>query len=245
MTDIFQALAAPFHPDKVSWRVGSTTQDKTKGMALAYIDARDVMERLDAVVGPANWQDRFEFHGPRTVCYLSIRVDGEWVTKADGAGDSDVESEKGAISDAGKRAAVKWGIGRYLYDVPSPWVEIEAAGRSFRIKQNQYPILRKALAEAAGSTQPAPQAAPPRQQTKQQPAGDVDKRLIASGDNPDDYGRSVLALIEGAPDDDLIVRIGRANHNGISRLAKDRPQMHRDIMAAITRAETNLRGQAA
>lgn len=137
MTDTLTALAAPFDPEIISWRVGSTTGDKSKGMALGYIDARDVMERLDTVIGAANWQDRYEFHGKRTVCYLSIRVDGEWITKADGAGDSDVESEKGAISDALKRAAVKWGIGRYLYDLNSPWVEIEGAGKSYRIKASE------------------------------------------------------------------------------------------------------------
>lgn len=141
MTDMLAQLAAPFDPEIISWRVGSTTGDKTKGMALGYIDARDVMERLDTVIGAANWQDRYEFHGKRTVCYLSIRVDGEWITKADGAGDSDVESEKGAISDALKRAAVKWGIGRYLYDLNSPWVEIERAGNSYRIKASERPKL--------------------------------------------------------------------------------------------------------
>lgn len=140
-----QALAAPFDPARISWRVGSTTGDKKKGMALAYCDARDIMDRLDAVCGPANWQDRYEFHGSRTVCYLSVRIGDEWITKADGAGDSDVEAEKGAISDALKRAAVKWGIGRYLYDLDSPWVEIEAAGRSFRIKPSEVPKLIRAL----------------------------------------------------------------------------------------------------
>lgn len=136
MTD-FAALAAPFPPDRVSWRVGSSNKKKvqretgnnsakaTKGMALAFINSRDVQERLDDVCGPGNWQDRYEFHGPRTICYLSIRIDGEWVTKADGAGDSDVEAAKGSISDALKRAAVKWGIGRYLYALPSPWVDLD------------------------------------------------------------------------------------------------------------------------
>jgi hypothetical protein len=83
------------------------------------------MDRLDAVLGAENWQDRYEFHGVRTICYLSIRIEDEWITKGDGAGDSDVEAEKGAISDALKRAAVKWGIGRYLYDLSSPWVPCE------------------------------------------------------------------------------------------------------------------------
>jgi len=121
----FEQLAAEFPRGAISWRAQTVTKDGTKAMALAYIDARDVMDRLDAVCGPENWQDRYEFHGARTVCYLSIRVDGEWITKADGAGDSDVEAEKGAISDALKRSAVKWGIGRYLYHLESPWVPCE------------------------------------------------------------------------------------------------------------------------
>jgi hypothetical protein len=119
-------LAAEFPRNAISWRAQSLTKDGTKAMALAYIDARDVMQRLDEVCGPANWQDRYEFHGTRTVCYLSVRVDGEWITKADGAGDSDVEAEKGAISDSLKRAAVKWGIGRYLYALDAPWVPCES-----------------------------------------------------------------------------------------------------------------------
>lgn len=120
-------LFAEFPREAVSWRAQSLTKTGDKAMALAYIDARDVMDRLDQICGAADWQDRYEFHGARTICYLSIRVDGEWITKADGAGDSDVEAEKGAISDALKRAAVKWGIGRYLYDLDAPWVPCESA----------------------------------------------------------------------------------------------------------------------
>lgn len=126
---MIDALSAEFPRDAISWRSQSLNKDGTSAMALAYIDARDVMDRLDGVCGPANWQDRYEFHGARTVCYLSIRLDGEWITKADGAGDSDVEAEKGAISDALKRAAVKWGIGRYLYALPAPWVPCESYDR--------------------------------------------------------------------------------------------------------------------
>jgi hypothetical protein len=146
MTDIFEALAAPFPPEAVSWRIGRMAREGGKGMALAYIDARDVMERLDEVVGPANWQDRYEFVGARTVCYLSIRVDGEWITKADGAGDSDVEAEKGAISDALKRAGVKWGIARYLYAIPSPWVAVE----NKQIVKDEYEKLENLLEQVTG-----------------------------------------------------------------------------------------------
>jgi len=150
-------LHKPFPANEIEWRVGSTNADKTRGLALAYLTARHVMDRLDEVCGVANWQDRYEFHGTRTVCYLSIKIGDEWVTKADGAGDSDVEAEKGAISDALKRAAVKWGIGRYLYSLASPWVETEAAGRSVKIKASEYGKLARLMEGATAPDEP-PQA---------------------------------------------------------------------------------------
>ena len=127
--DDIKLLFAEFPKDSIHWRAQSLTRDGDKAMALAYIDARDVMDRLDHACGAANWQDRYEVHGPKTICYLSICIDGEWVTKADGAGDTQVEAEKGSMSDAFKRAAVKWGIGRYLYDLDAPWVPCETYER--------------------------------------------------------------------------------------------------------------------
>lgn len=138
-------LHKPFPPERISWRVGSTNSDKSKGLALAYIDARDVMQRLDAVCGPENWECRYPHAGAKTVCEIGIFINDKWVVKADGAGDSDVEAEKGALSDAFKRAAVKWGVGQYLYDLDSPWVKIEPAGRSVKIAADEYPRLRKLL----------------------------------------------------------------------------------------------------
>lgn len=164
---MFERLKAPFDPKRVSWRVGSITKEQTKGMALAYIDARDVMERLDEVVGPSYWQDRYEVHGNKTICYLSLRVGpehGEWVTKADAAGDSAVEAEKGAISDAFKRAAVKWGIGRYLYDIDSPWVALE----NKRIVPSEFKKLEALLGGVK---------APP---TPKEPPAPKDDKLLAA-----------------------------------------------------------------
>lgn len=125
MTVDFDALAAPFPPDRVSWRIGQMKKgDATKGKALAYLDARDVMGRLDEVCGPGGWQCRYSHALNKTVCDIGVKVGDEWVWKADGAGDSDIEAEKGALSDAFKRAGVRWGVGRYLYDIPSPWVAV-------------------------------------------------------------------------------------------------------------------------
>lgn len=129
MTDIFEQLKAEFPREAISWRAQSVTKDGTKAMALAYIDARDVMNRLDDVLGPDGWQCRYPHANGKTVCEIGIRVGEEWIWKADGAGDSDIEAEKGALSDAFKRAAVRWGIGRYLYDLDSPWVDCESYER--------------------------------------------------------------------------------------------------------------------
>jgi hypothetical protein len=150
----FEKLRAPFAPDRVSWRVGSTTQDKSKGLAFAYIDARDVMDRLDDVCGPGGWQNNYPHANGKTVCAIGIKVGDEWIWKANGAGDSDVEAEKGALSDALKRAAVQWGIGRYLYDVTPPWVEIEPMGKSFKIKEHEYRRLRRLLTGEAPPPEP-------------------------------------------------------------------------------------------
>ena len=123
---IARELSAPFPEYEVNFRVGSTTKDKKKGKPLAYIDARAVMDRLDEVLGCDGWQDRFDCVGGKTICYLSVKIGDEWVTKADGAGDTAIEGEKGGISDALKRAAVKWGIGRYLYHWDFNWMPLDA-----------------------------------------------------------------------------------------------------------------------
>jgi len=117
---LLAALAEPFPSDEIQWRVGSTTKDKKRGLALAYIDARTVMDRLDAVCG-GFWEDYYSEVAGRLVCGISVYG----LTRSDGAGDTDFEAEKGGLSDAFKRAGVKWGIGRYLYRLPSEWVALD------------------------------------------------------------------------------------------------------------------------
>ena len=115
-------LLKPFPVDRIHWRCGATTKDKSKGIALAYIDARDVMHRLDEVIGIGGWQCRYPFEG---CCEIGIEFEDNWIWKSNGAGQSDIEGEKGQYSDAFKRAGVMWGIGRYLYALPNVWVELD------------------------------------------------------------------------------------------------------------------------
>jgi hypothetical protein len=125
--NMYEQLSAEFPRETVHWRAQTLTQDGTKALALAYIDARHVMDRLDDVCGPNGWSDSYvETAKGRVICSIAVKTpDDGWVSKSDGAGDTDVEGDKGGMSDAFKRAAVKWGIGRYLYRLPNVWAPCE------------------------------------------------------------------------------------------------------------------------
>lgn len=130
---VFERLMEPFPHDVVEWRVRSIAGSGKSALALCYIDARSVMARLDEVVGPQNWQDTYREEGGRIICRLALRIENEWISKEDGSGDSDIEAEKGGISGALKRAAVKWGIGRYLYEVDALWADCKPRMRNGEI----------------------------------------------------------------------------------------------------------------
>lgn len=111
--NIHQQLSAPFPIQSLHWvKKGKAAPE------LAHLNARDVMKRLDDVVGMQNWQDKITFQGNTAICQLSIKIDGEWITKSDASGETNIEAEKGGASTAFKRAAAKFGIGRYLYYLP-------------------------------------------------------------------------------------------------------------------------------
>lgn len=176
----FKKLKEEFPPAEIEWRVGSTNGEKTSGLALAYITSRHVMDRLDEVCGPENWQSSYvETPKGRVLCTISIKIDGDWVSKSDGAGDSDVEADKGAISDSLKRAAVHWGIGRYLYDLGNIWVDIEGQGKSYRIKRDQYSKLVAFLSKSAPNPeQPKPEIRRLSKEESKPIFDDVNEKLL-------------------------------------------------------------------
>lgn len=104
------------------WRVQSFSKNKPSGQCVAYIDARDVMKILDDVVGAENWQDDYKIVGEMLIAGIGINNGDGWVWKWDTGSESNMEAEKGHMSDAFKRAAVKWGVGRFLYDYPIQFV---------------------------------------------------------------------------------------------------------------------------
>lgn len=190
---VFERLREPFMPSELEWKVQTFSESNGRALTLVYIDARAVMDRLDSAVGPENWRD--EYHpAPQggVMCTLSIRINGEWVSKTDGAENTDVEAIKGGFSDSFKRAAVKWGIGRYLYNFPKVWCSAEKVGKMVLLNERPavpewaYPadyqgekekgmVILRNVPDSSPHTAPAkkegkPQAAPAKQETTAAPA---------------------------------------------------------------------------
>jgi len=86
-----------------------------KGTQFAYVDARQVMDLLDEVCGPENWSCQYQQIKDVVYCGLSINTEAGWVTKWDAGDESNIDAQKGEASDSFKRAAVRWGVGRFLY----------------------------------------------------------------------------------------------------------------------------------
>ena len=134
-------LSDYFGDDDIEWKPIVVSRKTNKGLAAAYVTNRAIMDRLDEVCGPENWKNEF-MPGPNggVVCGLSIRVErgegsvgsggfAEWITKWDGAENTEIEAVKGGLSSSMRRAAVQWGVGRYLYKLPSQWVPVDDNGR--------------------------------------------------------------------------------------------------------------------
>jgi hypothetical protein len=129
-----EALAAPFDAREVKFKPAVVSGNRA--LALAYVDARVIQDRLDDVLGVAGWQDEYEcLPDGSVVCRLRLRLGEEWITKMDVGGQSEQPDEgdrrKAAFSDALKRAAVKFGVGRYLYRLPSQWVDYDPRKKQF------------------------------------------------------------------------------------------------------------------
>jgi hypothetical protein len=156
-----QALAEPFDPREVRFKPAVVSGNRA--MAIAYVDARVIQDRLDDVLGVAGWQDEYDcLPDGGVVCRLRLRLGDEWITKMDVGSPSEQPDEgdrrKASFSDALKRAAVKFGIGRYLYRLPSQWVDYDPQKRQFartpKLPASALPRPRVAAA-AAKSTLPA------------------------------------------------------------------------------------------
>lgn len=138
---ILTELRKPFHPSAIDWKPQSITKDGAKGMAIAYADLRAYQNRLDEVCG-LDWSVTYTPWGERIVCHLTI----SGVTRSS-TGESDSQSERSEIggtsaeAQAFKRAGAMFGLGRYLYELPSVWVEMDGKQFSAQAKAKLAGII--------------------------------------------------------------------------------------------------------
>lgn len=106
-------LKEPFRAEDIEWRIQQSgeTNGRIWAKVLAYVTARAIENRLDEVCGPENWKNEFRKEGENGeyLCGISIKIDGEWITKWDGCSasgtNSNIDGFKTALSGSIKRAA--------------------------------------------------------------------------------------------------------------------------------------------
>jgi hypothetical protein len=128
--EIQKALAAPFTKTvagktfpAIKWLPKDTKSNQGKIMCVPFIDRELVINRLNDVLGINGWQfsPKREGDGSKTG-ELSIKVEGDWITRGDTGTASKYDGEKGSTSDSLKRAATQFGVGTYLYSIGHRWI---------------------------------------------------------------------------------------------------------------------------
>jgi hypothetical protein len=155
--DLFAALAAPFSAQETRVRTQANRQ-------VQYITARTAMNRLDSILGPENWWDEYTPGENSVLCRLTVRLpDGTTLTKADAGGYAGMpdqgDDDKSGFSDAFKRAAVKFGVGRYLYRDGVPTYSSKDSGpRTQESGNNPEPVVTR----PTESSVPSPESSEPK-----------------------------------------------------------------------------------
>ena len=111
-----------------------------KANLLLYIDSRAVVSLLNETVGNLNWQSKFYEVNGQLIGEIGI-YDNEkdlWIWKGDTGSESNIEANKGLISDVYKRALSRWGVDE-LYSSPKIQVPDDGYGNSgYRVSDIQY-----------------------------------------------------------------------------------------------------------
>lgn len=132
LKELMEKLQNPFSAEEISFRITAMNGDKTKGQVVAYVNNSAIQNRLDEVFTPFGWQCSFRDwkNGNAQICTISVYDEekDDWISKEDGAENTNISSIKGGLSDSMKRCARMFGIGRYLVSdkvLKTTWVTLD------------------------------------------------------------------------------------------------------------------------
>jgi hypothetical protein len=179
------------------------------------------MERLDEVV-EGQWTDFYSI-GINGGVECRLTVCG--VTRSDVGTADDNEKEKSAYSDAFKRAAVKFGIGRFLYDLPKMWAECtKKNGKYWNMNPGEMERMQADIQKYLGKQKPAPvktsqQPAQPQAEPKPAPGQSVITEAGSYVGNVDPALLVKLGLSENVPAaGQLLTKLKLAGHKAAEAL---------------------------
>lgn len=161
---------------------------------LVYKNARTDMDILDETFGVMGWQCSYSEVNGVVYCTISVYDENKkmWISKTDCGAETQVEAEKGQASDAFKRAAFRFGIGRALYSCPKIRVQLyegEGYWTKFKVDTLEYDdddkcsklVITDAIGRVRFSWEKGqtfnvqPQQQPQPRQTTPQPTNRMDK----------------------------------------------------------------------
>jgi hypothetical protein len=153
-------LSDPFESSDIEWRVQASgiKKDKQSGWVrvVPYITSRAVQQRLDDVFGVLGWENTYKEAKQSTIatkawadgklvttekmvnnwlCGITVYNGDKKITKWDGAEETAIEPFKGGLSGATKRAAVQFGIGRYLYHLNVEYATCKQVNSRFDVSE--------------------------------------------------------------------------------------------------------------
>ncbi len=134
-------LEIPFPPEQVRWRVTNTSNDKKRGQVVPYADPRAYTDRLNALFTPQGWTREYKVEtmgnitrmkkgesivSGKVLVTCTVTISG--IGSHSGTGEEWADDDNGMTSadaQAFKRACSCFGLGRYFYDFPAFWVDLD------------------------------------------------------------------------------------------------------------------------
>ena len=143
--EILRELEVPFSPDQVQWRVTVTANDRKRGQIVPYADPRAYTDRLNVLFSPQGWTRDYRVETMSNITRIkkgesilsgkvfvtcTVTISGLW--SHSGTGEAWADDDNGMTSadaQAFKRACSCFGLGRYFYDFPAMWVDLDPKGQ--------------------------------------------------------------------------------------------------------------------